>query len=95
LLNILFWARVPQLVPGGLLLLKFSLSLWTCHTDSTGVDVALGIYLGYAPTCNKDTCSTMFIVSIFIIARSWKKTQMYYLGTFLHGSAAAPASCPA
>jgi hypothetical protein len=23
------------------------------------------------PTCNKDTCSTMFIAALFIIARSW------------------------
>jgi hypothetical protein len=26
-----------------------------------------------APTCNKDTCSTMFIAALFIIARSWKE----------------------
>jgi hypothetical protein len=32
----------------------------------------LGIYPEEAPTCNKDTCSTMFIAAIFIIARSWK-----------------------
>jgi hypothetical protein len=30
----------------------------------------LGIYAEDAPTCNKDTCSTMFIAVIFIIARS-------------------------
>jgi hypothetical protein len=33
----------------------------------------LGIYPENAPTCNKDTCSTMFIAAIFIIARSWKQ----------------------
>jgi hypothetical protein len=33
----------------------------------------LGIYPEDAPTCNKDTCSTMFIAAIFIIARSWKE----------------------
>jgi hypothetical protein len=33
----------------------------------------LGIYPEDAPTCNKDTCSTMFIADIFIIARSWKE----------------------
>ena len=32
-----------------------------------------GIYPKDAPTCNKDTCSTMFIAAIFIIARSWKE----------------------
>jgi hypothetical protein len=33
-----------------------------------------GIYPEDAPTCNKDTCSTMFIAALFIIARSWKKS---------------------
>jgi hypothetical protein len=33
----------------------------------------LGIYPKDAPTYNKDTCSTMFIEAIFIIARSWKE----------------------
>jgi hypothetical protein len=32
----------------------------------------LGIYLKDAPTCSKDTCSTMFIAALFIIARRWK-----------------------
>jgi hypothetical protein len=32
----------------------------------------LGIYPKDAPTYNKDTCSTMFIAALFIIARSWK-----------------------
>jgi hypothetical protein len=35
----------------------------------------LGIYPEDAPTCNKDTCSTMFIASLFIIARSWKESR--------------------
>jgi hypothetical protein len=29
------------------------------------------IYPKDAPTCNKDICSTMFIVAMFIIARTW------------------------
>ena len=33
----------------------------------------LGIYPKEAPTYNKNTCSTMFIAAIFIIARSWKE----------------------
>jgi hypothetical protein len=33
----------------------------------------LGIYPEDAPTCSKDTCSTMFIAATFIIARSWKQ----------------------
>jgi hypothetical protein len=32
----------------------------------------LGIYPEDAPTFNKNTCSTMFIAVIFIIAKSWK-----------------------
>jgi hypothetical protein len=35
----------------------------------------LGIYPEYAPTCNKDTCSTMFIEALFIIARNWKEPR--------------------
>jgi hypothetical protein len=31
----------------------------------------LGIYPEDALTCNKDTCSTMFIAALLIIARSW------------------------
>jgi hypothetical protein len=34
-----------------------------------------GIYPEDAPTCNKDTCSTMFIAALFIIARSWKEPR--------------------
>jgi hypothetical protein len=35
----------------------------------------LGIYPEDAPTCNKDTCSIMFITALFIIARSWKEPR--------------------
>jgi hypothetical protein len=35
----------------------------------------LGIYPKDAPTGNKDTCSTMFIAALFIIARSWKEPR--------------------
>jgi hypothetical protein len=35
----------------------------------------LGIYPEDAPTCNKDTCSTMFIAALFIIARIWKEPR--------------------
>jgi hypothetical protein len=36
----------------------------------------LGIYPEDIPTCNKNTCSTMFLEALFIIARSWKKIQI-------------------
>ena len=29
----------------------------------------------FSPTCKKDTCSTMFIAALFIIARSWKEPR--------------------
>uniref|UniRef100_A0A8C6H3H3 DUF1725 domain-containing protein n=1 Tax=Mus spicilegus TaxID=10103 RepID=A0A8C6H3H3_MUSSI len=35
----------------------------------------LGIYPKDAPTCNKDTRSTMFITVLFITARSWKEPR--------------------
>jgi hypothetical protein len=33
----------------------------------------LGIYPEEVPTGNNNTCSTMFIAALFIIARSWKE----------------------
>ena len=33
----------------------------------------LGIYPEDSPTCNKDTCSTMIIAALFIIARNLKE----------------------
>jgi hypothetical protein len=35
----------------------------------------LGIYPEDAPSCKKDTCSTMFMAVLFIIARSWKEPR--------------------
>jgi hypothetical protein len=35
----------------------------------------LGIYPEDVPTCNKDSCSTMFIAALFIIARRWKEPR--------------------
>jgi hypothetical protein len=35
----------------------------------------LGIYPEDVPTGNKDTCSTMFIAALFIIAGSWKELR--------------------
>ena len=51
----------------------------------------------YAPTCNKDTCSTIFIAALFIIAKSWKEhkcssteewiQKMWYIYTMEYYSA--------
>jgi hypothetical protein len=35
----------------------------------------LGIYPEDVPTSKKDTCSTMFIAALFIVARSWKEPR--------------------
>ena len=35
----------------------------------------LGIYPEEVPSGNKNTCSTMFIAALFIIARSWKEPR--------------------
>ena len=35
----------------------------------------LGIYPDDAPTCNKDTCLTMFIAALLIISRIWKQPR--------------------
>ena len=35
----------------------------------------LSIYQEEVPTGNKDTCSTVFIAPLFIIARSWKEPR--------------------
>jgi hypothetical protein len=35
----------------------------------------LGIHLEDAPTCKKDTCSTIFIAALLIIARSWEEPR--------------------
>ena len=57
----------------------------------------LGTYPEDAPTYNKDTCSTIIISSLFIIARSWKKhrcpsteewiQKMWYIYTMEYYSA--------
>jgi hypothetical protein len=44
----------------------------------------LGIYPKYASTCNKDTCSTMFIEASFIIARRWKETRCPSTEEWIH-----------
>ena len=35
----------------------------------------MGIYPRKAPTYSKDTCTTMFIAALFIIAQSWKEPR--------------------
>ena len=57
----------------------------------------LGIYTEDVPTSKKNTCSTMFIAALFIIARSWKEPRcpsteewiqkMWYIYTMKYYSA--------
>jgi hypothetical protein len=35
----------------------------------------LGIYQKDAPPCHRHTCCTMFIVALFVTARSWKQRR--------------------
>jgi hypothetical protein len=43
----------------------------------------LGIYPEDVPTCNKGTCSTMFIAALFIIARSCKEPRCPSTGEWI------------
>ena len=36
------------------------------------------------PTCNNDTCSTMFIAALFIIARIWKEPRCPSTEEWIH-----------
>ena len=56
----------------------------------------LGIYPKDSSACSKDTCSIMFIATLFIIARSWKEPRcpsmewiqkMWYIYTMEYYSA--------
>jgi hypothetical protein len=38
-------------------------------------NILLSIYPEDVPTGNKNTCSTMFIAALFILARSWKEPR--------------------
>jgi hypothetical protein len=53
---------------------RFLRKLDTVLLDDPAI-LLLVIYPEDAPTCNKDTCSTMFIAALFIIARSWKEPR--------------------
>ena len=45
------------------------------NTTRRSSNTSPGIYTEDAPTCNKDTCSTMFIATLFIMARSWEEPR--------------------
>ena len=53
---------------------QFLRKLGTSLPEDPAIPV-LGIYPEDSPACNKDTCSTMFIAALFIIARSWKEPR--------------------
>ena len=50
-------------------------SVWWFLRKLDPVIPLLGIYPKDVPTYSKDTCSTMFIAALFIIARSWKQPR--------------------
>jgi hypothetical protein len=45
------------------------------HSTTRGSRNILGIYPEDVPTGKKDTCSTMSIAALFIVARSWKEPR--------------------
>jgi len=46
------------------------------HSTTGGPSYTTPVYIPKdASTYNKDTCSTMFIAALFIIARSWKEPR--------------------
>ena len=44
----------------------------------------LGIYPEDVPTGKKNTCSTMFIAALFIIARSWREPTCLSTEKWIH-----------
>jgi hypothetical protein len=73
--------NTPPLLVGlqtGTCTLEISLAVTQKIGHSTLEDPAillLGIYPEEFPTCNKNTCSTMFLADLLIIARSWKESR--------------------
>ena len=68
--------NIPPLLVGlqaGTSILKICLAV-PQKTEDPAIPL-LGIYPEDIPTCNKDTCSTMFIAALFIIARSRKEPK--------------------
>jgi hypothetical protein len=47
---------------------------WTVLPEDPAIPL-LCIHPKDVLTCNKDTCSTMFIAALFIIAHSWKERR--------------------
>jgi hypothetical protein len=56
------------------LIQPFWKSVWR-YLRKLDIILLLGIYPEEIPTGNKNTCSSMFIAALFIIARSWKKPR--------------------
>jgi hypothetical protein len=52
----------------------YTVDLPVCLLEDPAISL-LSIYPEDIPTCIKDTCSTMFIAALFIIARSWKEPR--------------------
>jgi hypothetical protein len=66
------WWNFKLLQPLWKLVWRFLRKLDILLPDDPAIPL-LGIYPEDASICNKDTCSTMFIAVLFIIARSWKE----------------------
>ena len=51
------------------------LQRWEINLPQNPVIALLGIYTKDIPSYHKDSCSTMFIAELFIIARTWKQPR--------------------
>ena len=62
-----------------------ALFIWT-NTAQYNMDIDKHsiIYPENVPTGKKDTCSTMFIAALFIIARSWKEPRCPSTEEWIH-----------
>jgi hypothetical protein len=54
---------------------QFLRKLDTVLPENPAIPPLLGINSEDVPTCNKYTCSTMFIATLFIIVRRWKESR--------------------
>lgn len=52
--------------------MAFSKKIWTRSTSRPNY-TTIGIYPKNVPSFHKNTCSTILLVALFIVARNWKQ----------------------
>ena len=76
--DIRYWRKCGEFSPFlvGLQAFTITLEISLVVTQKLWHNITcLGIYPKGSPTFNKDTCSTILIAALFIIARSWKEPR--------------------